>query len=447
MTKKYRSHLLQFVTPFFMSTLWISCGGRQDATPPAWSLLPEDGGAKTSDPLITEETDRLIEENLTEDVDQMLVSTGNALDESGTPPELKTAVASNKTLPWHLEYFMSDLAFSVQGKLGFLLKGASAVTLHWRRQGQTTPLATETLSAFSGATLDPSSALFESQIEPFIQTAILSGKVRKESETVFRENITVAAGNFRKLISGVQQNPGVGWWPSRLRFDFLVDVSGKVLPVLVSGADLRLRFEWFRIMKPVSSGMTPLANEEKANLIKDFIVAMAEDVAEVADSFPNLNGYKAHSFRVGLGMTAKGSVGIAKASTSAVGQIYFSRDVNKPKVRPVPHVETFNLIEEAPSQKHLHYATSNGIAFRRVTPDGAAVYQMNRGRFRKGLVRAARMASFFTRRASRLSVRAWKIYELKTAFDVSMTGAFAFSPVTNLGGFGTTEISFYNERF
>jgi hypothetical protein len=142
------------------------------------------------------------------------------------------------------------------------------------------------------------------------------------------------------------------------------------------------------------------------------------DVAAAALGAQELRstGFEPYQFRVGVGYTEKGSIGIAKAQGTILGQLYFSRDVKKPTVHP------------SPSPLASRDEPSN---------------------FRKGLDRAFRIAAVFARGAQRSASNAkpslhWKVFEMRTSFDLSPTENLGLAEV---GGVGSTEVNFYNENF
>src|SRR5581483_5441645 len=126
-------------------------------------------------------------------------------------------------------------------------------------------------------------------------------------------------------------------------------------------------------------------------------------------------GFEPYLMRVGVGFTEKGTLGIATAQGTILGQVYFSRDAKKPVVHP------------SPSPKPL--AKSDDVDFK------------------KGLEKAFHIAGIFARGArgaeqgAARASRHWKLCELRTSFDATMTGALGAATV---GGQGSTEVDFYN---
>ena len=159
---------------------------------------------------------------------------------------------------------------------------------------------------------------------------------------------------------------------------------------------------------------------------------------------------------VGIGMTAKGNIGVAKGAAGIVGQMYFARNVKRPVVRPQSFDDEENLstpilmIERKPTIQHVLFARQNQIPVQVSTlsshsPLEEAVYQIDRKVFRKGLKKAAKISRFFAERAaSSQKSSGWKVYEIRTAFDASISGAL---DLVTLAGAVTAEIYAFNENF
>jgi hypothetical protein len=316
--------------------------------------------------------------------------------------------------PWHLEYLVTDLSVSASGALGALLgKGSPAVSFLWRRQyerkaADQAPRAEEApdFQITAGKSLEDVSA----QLEPVIHSLVQAGL----PEDTLRPKLMQVAQDFARITKALEFVSGDPWWVSRYRMDVLIEASGKVTPLLSAGGEIRLRFEWHRMMPK-----TTLADRrEPKGDIAEFVEKLQSDVAAAALGARDLRdaGFDPCQFRIGVGYTEKGSIGIAKAQGTVIGQIYFSRGVKKPEVHPSPL---------------------------------ASVAKGETSVFRKGLERAFKMAGIFARGARRSSAstnasRHWKLYEMRASFDVSLTGTLGLAEV---GGVGTSEISFYNQEF
>jgi len=268
-----------------------------------------------------------------------------------------------------------------------------------------------------------------------------------------------AAQEFQSVASVIPStDPTLPWWVSRFRLDLTIDASGKVAPMGSVGGEVRFRFEWHRMMKhhhaqPQVQPLTARQATIKSSLA-EFVTATAYDLDHSFDEISHL-GFKAHTMRMGIGISAKGNVGIAKGSAGIVGQIYFTRNVERPKVRPqsIDDDELDHpilMIERRPMMQHVLFAQQNQIPVKlnsasENNPIKEAVYQVDRKAFRKGLKKAANIGQFFAERASKNSQSSgWKIYELRTSFDASISGEL---DLVTLAGAVTAQIAFFNENF
>jgi hypothetical protein len=304
---------------------------------------------------------------------------------------------------------------------------------------------------------DSTPAQIMSQLEPAIRAAVVTKKLKDTPE--MRQNLLQAAREFQTIASAIpQNNDDLPWWVSRFRLDIMIDAAGRAEPIGLAGGEVRFRFEWFHIQckKLCAAPSVPLtfAQQNFRSHLKNFIQSTALDL-DAAFSAHDEHSFKAHQMRMGIGISAKGNIGVVKGAATVVGQIYFTRDIKRPQVRPrtqsleIAEEEPLFIIEKHPTQEHLHWAKTNGVQFETASNSlglgfEEAVYKVDRKVFRKGLKRAAKINQFFARRAARLKSRAWKIFELRTAFDASIGGQL---DLVTLAGSTTAQISMFNEKF
>jgi hypothetical protein len=233
------------------------------------------------------------------------------------------------------------------------------------------------------------------------------------------------------------------------------------------GSELRLRFEWHRIKHPLAPGAPAAApsgvvssdprSDESRRSFNELVSSMASDLSVLsAPGSAVTQGYQPYLFRIGVGMTTGGTFGIVKSDATAIGQVYFSRDVPKPSTIAVMSVPTgtsvaspidgeLNLIEPQALPSHLDFARQSGVQADGDTGAlGQVVYRVNRSQLRKGLARAEKMAGFFARRGSKVRSGHWGLYEIRASFDMSLAGTLGIVTAT---GLATAEIDLYNEGF
>lgn len=347
---------------------------------------------------------------------------------AGGPPDL---------VPWHLEYITTELAISAQGLLGALtVKGTPGIQLHWRHQGNPpTPAPVppapvpQTGLVVAGDTTTLSD--IQAQLEPVLRTALASGKV--QDADAMRQNVVRAATQLQALTQALDEAGSratdTPFWVSGFRFDFTIDEVGHVFPIGPKGGDIRFRFEWKRLKrKTVAAGSRVRVRGDFEDSLIQFTTAMQTQLgaalAEADDA--SESGFRLASYRVGIGVTKKGSIGIAEGSVSLIGNLNFSADVKKPVVYP---------------SRNLSAKEVQAITFiPKGTFDG---YPIDPEQLRKGLTKAINIGNFFARGTDTGGDK-WKIYIMKAQFDMTLAGdSFLAGLIAN----GTSDLTFYNQKF
>lgn len=378
----------------------------------------------------------------------------------------KSTVTGNKDIPnwtpWHLEAFTTELAVMNSGLIGVLTgKGTATVQAYWRKQE---PKTTKSIEEKHSTMLFEENDAFDSlnaeeisnedsftrELEPIIKSVLSTKKVK--DELAFRRNIETAAHDFMDLINSFQTETKSKWWVSGVRLEFSVSASGKLVPaapVVSVGGDVRVRFSWKRIKQKNSiAKLTPRqVKSPLQNKIQNFVTTLTRDLDEALDE--NLDGFKPYAFRIGLGFTASGNVGIAKSSASAIASVSFATDVKAPVVRSKPMdasaaISPLLLVENKPSDRHIQFATNNAIPFSLEKNNARAVFTIDNGKFKNGLKKAVKMASLFVKAGKSASSAKWKLYQIKTGFDLSITGDVGLA---KYGGVTSAELAFYNIEF
>ena len=341
--------------------------------------------------------------------------------------------------PWHLEFITSELALTAQGLIGALtVKGTPGIQLYWRRQG-TPPASPQTFDASDASvTLSEKTTVqdIQNQLEPVVKTAEASGQVKDTSN--LRENISRAATQLHRLAQALESTDGQGtsFWVSGFRFDFTLDEGGNVFPIGTKGGDIRFRFEWKRLKRKTAPPPQALpAMAEGKTGFEDSLIQLARtlqlqlDAAVGESDLGNADSeFKIASYRVGIGLTKKGKIGIAQGSATLTGHLNFSSDTKKPIVYPRKDADS--------SAPVLLLGNGNGS-------DSEPVYSVNAGQVRKGLVKAMNIGKFFARTGPKRDA-GWKIYLMKAGFDMSLSGDSFLSGLTATG---TSELTFYNQKF
>ena len=422
-------------------------GGPTNQLPNDWYLTNE--ADENSDDALTEPTPEL-----EESVNDLFGSTYDGLDQinESNRADFQSAMTGRSGkpkdwVPWHLAAMMAEFSVSVKGLIGALImKGQPAVVASWRKQNPKQPersmldpqMAVDLTAADAVASEHTTEEDLMRQLEPAVRAAVASKRVKNEN--ALRKNLGKAAGEFLTVARVLQKTEGREWWLQRYRLDLTFDLSGKVTAVIGAGAETRLRMEWHRIMpKAASSGVAaPVAfANDREQRIYAFADGMLKSLEAAGREFRAVSdhGFKAHTFRVGVGFTAEGDIGIVKTGSSITGHVYFTSNVKKPSVNPTPRpfaamIDVSGLDLNVPEVTPL--IAENRVRF----VDGK--------KFVKGLKKAAKLGGFFAKRASKSKSGKWKIFEIKTSFDLSLSGKVGLATV---GGVGTAEINFYNMNF
>ncbi len=440
--------------------------------PESWYVLPENQKSQNLNLYADTSSQKLSEEQkiheLEKTVDNIFSANQNAIETSHLGEQTVGQKSSDKPkdwVPWRAELFTTELALTAGGMIGVLsAKGTATVRAFWRKQHAKPvekiideQLDNEGLVTFSE---DSSDQQIAQQIDSVVNIAVRANKVKDTD--VLRSELLAAAYDFQNLSNSIAQtDQSLPWWVQRFRLDLLVDGQGHVHPNVTVGGEIRFRFEWHRIKRKASGGTvshkTFPGKILDQSALNTFVKNMAEDLEA---SFGNINGhgFKAHTMRMGIGVSVKGTIGVIKGGAGAIGQIYFTRDVKKPTVNPKPQKPNFTedqdvaIIERQPSDQNLLFAQNNHIPFAvNSLADGhnlmgirEVVYKVSRRNFRKGLEKAAKIAEFFTERAAKKNGEGWRIYELRTAFDASVGGELSMA---SLVGTVTAQVNFFNQNF
>jgi hypothetical protein len=182
-------------------------------------------------------------------------------------------------------------------------------------------------------------------------------------------------------------------------------------------------------------------------------LALSHDLAVGADLPGGSPGTSlvAKTIKVGVGSSVSGAVGLAKGTASAMVHIYFSRVAKKLGLAAQTAAEQdmpLYLVEEDPAEANLAFAKSSDrlleLSAKRGGDGRSALYRLDREKFRKGIAKAIWVGKFFGRRAEKHQKSAWKLKQIKSSFDVSISGTVGLATIS---GMATAEIAFENKNF
>ncbi|HEY8280365.1 MAG TPA: hypothetical protein VIH99_12125 [Bdellovibrionota bacterium] len=428
---------------FLYGFLFLMSYSASAATLPAsWYVLPESGSSLSAG---IDQDDAKKEAELAAQLDAIFGAQAAALDGHVSATDASAGLSGQ--VPWRFVSFIGDLGVTANGKVGALAwKGTPAMSVYWQKKenfGLSPAASEEGTTAAMVLSAETTQASVDSEIDSLVKAAMASHKISNEEE--LKKNMRSAVADFASLGAQVDKAPTVSWDPSRLRVDLNVEVSGKVSFLYSASAALRVRLEWYKVpgKKPAFS---PLAAEGKwlnSKGLESLMVALSQDVATVADSQSPGVDLVAKQFRVGLGVSVSGTIGVAKGTASALAYIYFSRVEKKPTASvAVDDSLPLYMVDADPSEQRLQFAQAHGNL---VAGGGKeAIYRLDRAKFRAGMTKAMSMGRFFAQRARKQETAKWKLKTVKGNFDLSITGSVG---VVTVGGLASAEIEFENKNF
>ncbi|MBF0314095.1 MAG: hypothetical protein HQK52_11820 [Oligoflexia bacterium] len=468
--KKYITLLLLF---FLFSTPAIIANASDEGyfdgdpghLPDSWYKLPEDnmankslaataasGEVEAGNPRLSRSFERVMDTN-EEIMSRLSSSTTEASDDKTLAPKKH----------WRLTWISTLFTVSSSGLMGLITgKGTTSLHLWWRKKilPNNKELQPPTESTPTVA-ISPrmSDSQLTSELEPAIKLALASKKVSDPKK--FRDDVHVAAKNFRAVVKDLSNLKSANdrcWWANKFRTDLVLTASGTVMvapAVTVSmGGEVFVRMEWARLERDNNnkSNSSTGASSDKTELGK-FVNAMISNIEKIAATAENENNpIQFNGIRVAIGMSAGGTVHVAKLSGSAIGHLYFKSDVcpnkNLDNKSLTAAVDESIWVEAAARPDYIQLAKSEGIPYKFVpaTPSlngdnkslmGRALYRVNSARFQNGLKKSVRIARYFTniitkREEKRGERSKWEIFRVWSGFALSLTGTVGVATVSGI---------------
>ena len=445
---------ISFVLAFLI--LGSSCSSRSsekhvshNALPETWYSLPEAKAIQGNDALAAVSNIKLYSstEDLVQPTKQTDAAVGNifkaytsSFSELASPSIEKSAdlqAEKNNKVPWHLDGLIADFAVSTEGILGaHLFNGTFGLRGTWKKQRAASSVknskSQQTKSMLKIGSMTNSEDVAR-QLEPTIKSTIAAGLVQPQYESTFRANLFQHGEKFRnfcQLLSSVDSS-NTGWKVDGLQLQFTVTAYGDVTPVAGVGGAFNLFFDW---QKPEGDA-PPMGATPQSKKLNQFTTLIADEISNALVETPDVKdlGLSLQAFQVGVALGADGDVGVAAASATIQGKIIFkkSEPTNIKSTLVGQDDGAVNFIGARAKPEHLAYAKSNGIPFQRFR--NGIVYRIQRHKFRKGLKRALKMASYFGKKAIEADTDKWKLNEIEAELDISIGGEFTIATVNGTG--------------
>ena len=420
-----------------------------NALPESWYTLPETKATQLNDSqtIVSNFKSFSSTETLAQPGQQTDVAVGNifkaytsSFDELAAPSVEKSAelqTEKNNKVPWHLDGLIADFAVSTDGVLGaHLFNGTFGLRGTWKKQSVSYSAknlkSQQTKSILKIGSMTNSHDVAR-QLEPTIRSAMAAGLVLPQYESTFRANLFQRGEKFRnfcQLLSSVDST-NTRWKVDGFQLQFTVTAYGDVTPVVGVGGAFNLFFDW----QKSEGDTTPMEASPESKKLNQFTKMLADEISNALVETPDVKdlGLSLQAFQIGVALGANGDVGVAAASATIQGKIVFKKSETSNTKSAVVRQDdgTVNLIGASVKPEHLAFAKSNGISFQRFK--NGIVYQIQRHKFRNGLKRALKMASYFGRKAIEADTDKWKLNEIEAELDVSIGGEFAISTINGTG--------------
>jgi hypothetical protein len=328
---------------------------------------------------------------------------------------------------WRLVALAFDLGLSAEGKVGTLtLKGSPGVQVYWRKKESDVKKA-----AFFEAPADdalnmelndemPMSEI-ERQVSVVAKTALSTAKIKNQN--LFQEELQSLVRGIHQQFGGLGVNQQGEWEVGSYRFDISAEASGKIHLFSSAGAALRIRLEWHKTKKAAFINVADPILRDRREQIANLLAALTADLSALTEN--EGADFAAKSMRIGLGLSAKGEIGVTKSSLGAIVHVGFKR-----------------------VQKNAGFTqTSATLAQIPIIDSGAGFIDLShidREKYRKGLRRAAGLGKFFMRPTSPDSKKTWKLHTIKVQYDMSLSGDIG---VVTAGALVSSEIAYENKNF
>ncbi len=279
-----------------------------------WYELPEEGMSKIA------KQSELNLDSVEDDLDTIYTLNQTALN----------SVKKNKS-KWSLKGMWTTLALGLSGKIGLhSVGGVKAVNIIWvkKNKEQKKEEVQESAHVITANEFTTEQDL-ENQANVLSEVLFNTGKINNKK--IFRVNLKEKLVKFSKIITGLKATKNNKFYPGRLWFDFKVAVTGNIMGYTVGGGTL-VKLEYERIMaaNTVENETREVALNNENSQIQNFFQNLAEDISTASEEYEKTSklNYKFARFKVALGLTAKGSIGILKGTALFAPHVFFFPNPN-----------------------------------------------------------------------------------------------------------------------
>lgn len=408
-----------------------------------WYQLPEEQEINSS-PF---ETDKSLA-NLSDSLDSIDKTLDILTEAHKSVLETNEKIGGKEEASWQFVGFKTNIGLSLSGKLGPLSwGGAKAIVLEWSRrtkksnkiklleENEEAPL---TINFSSTSTMED----INKQMGPVIRLLVRSGKVNDESN--LRKNLFEKGLKFFELARVMGTTQKTQWYPGKMWLDLKIKASGSISALSVGGST-RVRLQLVKLQKAGTSTKEVIASNETQKKMQTLLTALAEDISAAEKKRRSKSKFVIKAFRVGLSMSASGTIGVAKGGITFNPMVFFFKHTEEIKPKKIDEKTTLPLIVKTNLEVAEKYAKKVGISYNKSFED-EGIFQVKRKRLRKGFRKAIKfgqkMAVKISKRENPQSKFGVKV--IKSNYKISVGGS---AGVVNVGATPSFMIRFVNPNF
>ena len=349
---------------------------------------------------------------------------------------------------WELSVVRSQLALSADGVLGVLaLKGTVAAELRWFRKSFLKEYDSNYDSLTDGAahaTFNPnmSNAEIDDILNTIVEKTFQTGRIANRD--LMLSGLREKVNKTRGMLFGVPNTSYLPFSLFRLRIEIIFGASGRVLPIMTAGGDVRIRLDWEldQAYRSNKGSQQPQTERISSDSFEKLVIAFSQDMGVLEKREPFGSKFRVKGFQIRVGQTTGGQVGVANASGSIGGMLFFKKNrsirFDKNYQLSDPENTSFNLIRsEIPEHTESSFVLSDSYIDK--DSQKSSITAINRQRFRQGLKKAEKIGSYLMEQAGRAKQRNWELREIRTDYQFSLAGNIG---IATIGGFGELRIEY-----
>ncbi|MEZ4742998.1 MAG: hypothetical protein R3B45_11210 [Bdellovibrionota bacterium] len=424
-----------------------SKGDDEGNLPKDWYTTPEEN-FKTEKSLNTEkfeETKKDTEGKIFgagKRIDNIFKSTHNALNKFD---EQVLAEKESRDSKWRLTDLILRLVIGAKGPIGLLVgSGRASAKVYWHKVSNDLSKGADSGEVLENAkefeiTDNMSREEINSLINDIVDATVATGKI--EDEQLLKRGLNEKISEFHSLVTGISPQDGNKWKVSRYMLGLSVSASGMVTAGVAVGGDIRLRFTF----KNTGSNRINLnfteEQQKRRSELTSLLSTLANDFSQTDDVEIAQQNFYLKTFRVSIGMSVSGSIGVVKAGGNITGHVYFERvkenPLNKSTTKghnTVKLLDEIPMIDSSDNLNTLEFAKANSISFVDSPSSRSRLFRVNRNAFRKGIKKSYKISSFLAKAGNKFLNEKWNLNRIKPQFQFSIAGPISLIKLSGIVG-------------